>query len=45
MSKDIVTHTNECMHQLENTLKDANDDLAKVLKAVKVTCYNSNVFI
>lgn len=22
----------ECIHQLENTLKDANDDLAKVLK-------------
>lgn len=28
----------------ENTLKDTNDDLAKVLKGMKVAYYNSNVF-
>ena len=31
ISKDIE-HTKECIHQLGNTIKDANDDLAKVLK-------------
>ena len=31
ISKDI-DYTKEFIHQLENTLKDANDDLAKVLK-------------
>ena len=25
-------HARVCIHQLENTIKDANDDLAKVLK-------------
>ena len=31
IGKDIE-YTKQCIHQLENTLKDANDDLAKVLK-------------
>ena len=31
ISKDIE-YTKECIHQLENTLKDANDNLAKVIK-------------
>ena len=44
--KDIE-YTKECIHQLENMLKDANDDLGKVLKGSfnrEVTYYNSNVF-
>ena len=31
ISKDIE-HTKECIHQLGNTIEDANDDLGKVLK-------------
>ena len=31
IGKDI-DYTKQCFHQLENTLKGANDDLAKVLK-------------
>ena len=31
IGKDI-DYTKQCIHQLENTLKDANDDLAKVLR-------------
>ena len=31
IGKDIE-YTKQCIHQLENNLKDANDDLAKVLK-------------
>ena len=27
-----IEYTRQCIHQWENTLKDANDDLAKVLK-------------
>ena len=44
--KDIE-YTKECIHQLENMLKDPNDDLGKVLKGSfnkEVTYYNSNVF-
>ena len=31
ISKDIE-YTKECIYQLENTLKDANDNLTKVIK-------------
>ena len=31
ISKDIG-YTKECVYQLENSLKDGNEDLAKVLK-------------
>ena len=47
ISNDIE-YTKECIHQLENTLKDTNHNLAQVLKGNlerrgKVTYYNSNV--